>query len=131
MIWHLDDLVRKFAENAALVDGRWVPSRPLPAPLVVRLRAAWLVLAGRADAVLWEARDPEGSLERRSNRERYRLSKPRALPMWFTDQARGFRVGGPWATQPGADGSGEGRRPRPEQAGPQNPPVRRCSGTAP
>jgi hypothetical protein len=35
-------------------DGRWVLARPLAGPFVLRLRAAWLVLSGKADAVVWE-----------------------------------------------------------------------------
>lgn len=33
--------------------GRWIPSEPLVAPFVVRLRDAWEVLLGRARAVRW------------------------------------------------------------------------------
>lgn len=38
------------------IGGRWVPARPLPGPFLWRLRAAWAVLRGRADAFTW----PEG-----------------------------------------------------------------------
>lgn len=34
--------------------GRWIPCRPVPAPWRRRLKAAWLVLTGRADAVVWQ-----------------------------------------------------------------------------
>jgi len=36
------------------VNGKWVPARPLGYPsLRYRIRAAWLVLTGRADALIW------------------------------------------------------------------------------
>lgn len=53
MIWNLADLIRHAATTRAYAGRAWVPSRPLPAPFVVRLRAAWLVLSGQADAVVW------------------------------------------------------------------------------
>ena len=34
-------------------EGRWIPSRPVPGPLWSRLRDAWAVLWGRAEAVRW------------------------------------------------------------------------------
>ena len=54
MIWTLTDLVRSARSNDCEIrPGVWVPARPYPAPFVVRLRGAWLVLTGRADAVVW------------------------------------------------------------------------------
>jgi hypothetical protein len=36
------------------INGQWVPARPLGfMSLSSRLRAAWLVFTGRADALLW------------------------------------------------------------------------------
>lgn len=38
----------------AEVDGKWVPARPLGYPsLIHRIKAAWLVFSGKADAVTW------------------------------------------------------------------------------
>jgi len=38
-----------------LPSGKWVPARPVGyASLGRRLRAAWLVFTGRADALTWE-----------------------------------------------------------------------------
>lgn len=34
-----------------LPDGQWVPKLPHPAPFRVRLRDAWQVLIGKAEAV--------------------------------------------------------------------------------
>jgi hypothetical protein len=30
-------------------DGKWVPARPLPAPLLIRIRNAWLVILGKRE----------------------------------------------------------------------------------
>ena len=43
------------AEVHAYVNGNWVPARPLGFFGVVgRLKAAWLVFSGKADALIWE-----------------------------------------------------------------------------
>jgi len=47
MIYWIDDLLDTQVE----VCGRWFTSRPLPGPLRWRIRDAWNVLTGRADAV--------------------------------------------------------------------------------
>lgn len=56
-IWTLDTLRRNLSDwelMAQLPSGEWVPSRPLGlASIRVRLRAAWLVLTGKADALVW------------------------------------------------------------------------------
>lgn len=40
--------------TAGLPDGRWVPARALGwGGLPYRLKAAWLVFTGRADALTW------------------------------------------------------------------------------
>ena len=41
----------EIARSQAEIDGRWVASRPLPASFWERLRDAWAVLLGRAEAV--------------------------------------------------------------------------------
>lgn len=54
-IWMLEDLLR-FAptHGTQLSNGLWVPARPLGGcGWPWRLRAAWLVFTGRADAVTW------------------------------------------------------------------------------
>lgn len=39
---------------AGLPDGRWVPARPCGySSPIERLKAAWLVWSGRADALIW------------------------------------------------------------------------------
>jgi hypothetical protein len=38
------------------IKGQYVPARPMPWPWAWRIRPAWEVLRGRADAVKW----PEG-----------------------------------------------------------------------
>jgi hypothetical protein len=56
MIWTLEHLVKDAQQSQSQINGRWVPARPYPAPFVWRLKAAWEVLRGRADAFTW----PEG-----------------------------------------------------------------------
>ena len=56
MIWTLDALIRAAKSTQSEINGRWVPSRPYAPPFAWRLRAAWAVLTGRADAFTW----PEG-----------------------------------------------------------------------
>ena len=47
MIHLVDSLVR----NKTYFEGRWVIARPIMGPLWVRIKAAWAVLTGRAEAV--------------------------------------------------------------------------------
>lgn len=56
MIWSLRSLIDHCDSVAACVNGKWVPARPLSGGLRYRIRAAWAVLTGRADAFTW----PEG-----------------------------------------------------------------------
>jgi hypothetical protein len=55
-VWTLVQIVT-YATHGGVstqVDGKWVPARPEGfASLRMRLRAAWLVFTGRADAVTW------------------------------------------------------------------------------
>jgi hypothetical protein len=55
MIWTVEGLMRSIQSCAtATKQGRWVPARPINYQhLALRLKAAWLVLRGRADAVVW------------------------------------------------------------------------------
>lgn len=40
-------------EVSVIVDGKYAPARPLAGGFDRRLRAAWLALTGKADAVIW------------------------------------------------------------------------------
>lgn len=53
MIWTLNDLIKSACTNAARIDGKWLPARPNPGPWNGRVKAAWEVFRGRADAVRW------------------------------------------------------------------------------
>ena len=53
MIYTLRSLLEQTASVQAQINGKWVPVRPLYGPLSWRIRAAWLVLTGKADAVIW------------------------------------------------------------------------------
>jgi hypothetical protein len=54
MIWTLDNLVHSFIHTQTKINDKYVASRPVvPSFGLLRLRAAWLVLTGRADAVTW------------------------------------------------------------------------------
>jgi hypothetical protein len=55
-IYKLENLAALAEGNvSSSVDGKtWVPTRPIGYPSWrTRLKAAWLVLTGRADAVVW------------------------------------------------------------------------------
>ena len=56
MIWSIQSLLKHCNENQALVGGRWVPAKTLPGPLAWRIRAAWAVLTGCAEAFTWDDR---------------------------------------------------------------------------
>lgn len=55
MVHELKDLVELVNSTRAAINGKWVPCRPVTS-LRLRVRAAWLCLTGKADAVIW----PEG-----------------------------------------------------------------------
>lgn len=52
-MWHLDDLIEHATHNHRKIDGGWCPCRPEIGPFRKRLIAAWAVLTGKADAVIW------------------------------------------------------------------------------
>lgn len=54
MLYRLDTLMRE-ASNTRVLNrhGNWVPARPMRGPFLMRLSAAWAVLRGKADAVIW------------------------------------------------------------------------------
>lgn len=56
MIWLLMELLEHSKDVQGEINGKWVPARPVSGPFRLRLRAAWEVLVGRADAFKW----PEG-----------------------------------------------------------------------
>lgn len=49
-----DGLALLMSNLAEIRPGKWVPSKPLPGPLLWRLRDAWAVLRGRAEALYFE-----------------------------------------------------------------------------
>lgn len=55
--YQIDNLLRAIEHNtveAQVARGVWVPARPLRVGGIrERLRAAWLVFTGKADALLW------------------------------------------------------------------------------
>jgi hypothetical protein len=55
MIWKLKDLFEHANRVTRDFDGQWLPARPdwHTGPLRWRLQAAWAVLRGKADAVVW------------------------------------------------------------------------------
>ncbi len=56
-IWKLEDLLTVTASLSTEINQRWVPMRPMRGIGVKdRIKAAWLVFTGKADAVIW----PEG-----------------------------------------------------------------------
>jgi len=56
MIYTLKSLLEVATGVSSNINGKWVPCRPLRGPFSWRLKAAWMVLTGKADAVVW----PEG-----------------------------------------------------------------------
>lgn len=57
MLFNIKELITFTSETRALVDGSMVPTRPCQSSGLVglkdRVRSAWLVLTGKADAVEW------------------------------------------------------------------------------
>lgn len=55
-IYTIESLVEIVTTTRRLKKGKkWVPVRPLSVPSVSkRIRAAWLVFSGQADAVRWD-----------------------------------------------------------------------------
>lgn len=53
-IWGLKQLMRSACEGQTEIGGRWMPCRCIGwEGLPYRLKAAWLVFTGKADAVIW------------------------------------------------------------------------------
>jgi hypothetical protein len=58
-MWRLKDLMESAQHTSTEVNGKWVPSRPINwqcRTIKERVREAWMVFMGEADAVIW----PEG-----------------------------------------------------------------------
>lgn len=54
-IWFLNEVIKSSQQNAVeIVPGTWVPARPLGfSSWSFRIKAAWLVFTGKADALIW------------------------------------------------------------------------------
>ncbi len=53
-LWKVDSLIKHASECQAEINGKWVPARAMGLfSLVSRLKLAWLVLSGKADALVW------------------------------------------------------------------------------
>ena len=59
-VYQYSDLLHRLPTSQYEINGKWVPARPMPwqgwQNIIYRLRAAWEVFRGRADAFTW----PEG-----------------------------------------------------------------------
>ena len=57
-VWRMGELIKHLnTVQGQGDDGKWRPVRPIPPRFLRwRLRAAWLVFTGKADALIW----PEG-----------------------------------------------------------------------
>ena len=56
MLWKLEDLLRSAPLTGVRLGGRLVPARPINSQhegLGARVRDAWLVLTGKAEAFTW------------------------------------------------------------------------------
>lgn len=51
MIYNADSLCKDWP--LAFFKDRWVLARPISGPFIWRLKAAWLVLIGKCDALKW------------------------------------------------------------------------------
>lgn len=56
MLYTLESLLRTAQSVSVQINNRWVPCRGEPPSFLWRVCAAWKVLIGKADAVMW----PEG-----------------------------------------------------------------------
>jgi len=58
-VYKVEELLKMAAKTGAFINGRYVPARPIPFNhgslfCLRRLRDAWEVFRGRADALKWE-----------------------------------------------------------------------------
>lgn len=56
MQYTLKDLLDIVSHIQTEINGKWVPARPMAGPFIYKVKAAWLVLTGKADAVIWPER---------------------------------------------------------------------------
>jgi hypothetical protein len=56
MLFSLKSLLESINSVSCEINGKWVPARPMRDCLRYRIKYAWMVLTGKADAVIW----PEG-----------------------------------------------------------------------
>lgn len=56
MLYTLKDLLDIVSHTQTEINGKWVPARPMSGPFIWKVKAAWLVLTGKADIIIW----PEG-----------------------------------------------------------------------
>jgi len=57
MKWTVSELVKHAQSSSVERNGNWLPVRPLNYQFdsrIARVRLAWAVLTGKADAVFWE-----------------------------------------------------------------------------
>lgn len=53
-MYNIEDLIKIATEYITLINGKYVPSRPVPFnSWLFRFKDAWAVLTGKADAVKW------------------------------------------------------------------------------
>jgi hypothetical protein len=52
-MWRLEDIIKSANSCQAEIKGVWYPSRPMIDSWLNRLKDAWEVYRGRADAVKW------------------------------------------------------------------------------
>lgn len=53
-LFHLRNLLESATTVSACIDGEWVPARPMGwSDIPSRLKFAWMVFTGKADAVIW------------------------------------------------------------------------------
>jgi len=56
MIWKLKDLYKQCNGTSTEINGKWVPARPLNytvESIFRRIKHAWMVLTGKAEAFIW------------------------------------------------------------------------------
>jgi len=53
MVYRVEDVAKMVAHEACEIGGLWMPARPLDGPWIWRVKAAWGVLRGRYDAIVW------------------------------------------------------------------------------
>jgi len=56
-VWKLKHLISHCGENSCLINGKWVPSRPINyqyLSLIEKIKDAWEVFRGKAEAFYWE-----------------------------------------------------------------------------